>query len=159
MKILSKFSPRTILPKKVFPPTLTQQHNANDTNINSIMARARKTHQMPPAKHDAQALYGDFSEVSDYHTAINHIKNAEAQFLQLPAEIRKKFENNPQNFLNYMENPDNLEEAVELGLREPPPPDPSDTPQAPEVTPETAQASTGGTPSTAAPAVEDSSSS
>ena len=55
----------------------------------------------------------------DYHEAMNAIRTAEEDFGLLPAQIRKEFNNDPAQFLDFMGNQDNLERARELGLAEP----------------------------------------
>ena len=36
--------------------------------------------------------------------------------MEIPAIIRKRFDNDPYQFLEFMENPENIEEARQLGL-------------------------------------------
>lgn len=101
--------------------SLTQQSALAETDINQIMSRYHKTGFMPPALHQNSPHYGDFSKIQDYHSATNAIKFANSQFESLPSDIRASFGNDPHLFLEFMSDPDNLDQAVELGLVKKPP--------------------------------------
>lgn len=60
--------------------------------------------------------YGDFSNVQTYLEAATQVKQAEQEFANLPSRIRNRFNNNPVELLEFMQNEENFEEAVELGL-------------------------------------------
>ena len=53
---------------------------------------------------------------------------ADEMFAELPAKIRGRFENNPQQFLDFCEDPDNEAEAIELGIANKPAPDQVESP-------------------------------
>jgi len=104
-----------------FPPeSRTKQEFLDETNINNVVAQHVLTGQFT---HVAAAMpsYGDFSNIEDYQAAANQIKQADLAFGMLPAKVRKRMENNPEVFLEFMADPDNQAEAIELGLAEPPP--------------------------------------
>lgn len=114
----------------------TKQSFAEEANINSIMAKWERTGQMEHLSKGTPE-YGDFSNVSDYQSAQASIIAADDAFLRIPAEIRRKMENDPQVFLAFMADPANHDEAREMGLLtpepEPDPPEPNPpTPPAPE---------------------------
>ena len=60
--------------------------------------------------------YVDFEGVFDYQTAMNTIRAADENFMRLDAKVRARFNNSPQEFLEFFANPDNTEEAIRLGL-------------------------------------------
>jgi phage internal scaffolding protein len=96
-------------------PGLTEQHHKNECDINNIMSK------FSPDVLTAHALnyagnYGDYSDMPDYHTALNMIRQIDNMFLDVPAEIRAKFNNDPASFIDFVNNPDNREAMVELGL-------------------------------------------
>lgn len=93
----------------------TKQSFKDQCDINIIMARYNKTGDLT---HISQAIpqYGDFSNVPDLHGAMNQVRDAQAEFLLFPAKIRDRFGNDPDQLIQFMSNPDNLKEAVELGL-------------------------------------------
>lgn len=101
-------------------PSLTQQHFEKECNINNIVARAKVTGVLidPTVKRSAIPKFGDFTQVSDFQSANNLLIQAREAFSALPAEIRKKFDNQPQKLMAFLEDPQNNEEAVKLGLRE-----------------------------------------
>lgn len=61
-------------------------------------------------------LYGDFTDVPDLKTALDRTRAATSTFEQLPAELRARFHNNPWELYDFVNNPKNDEEAIELGL-------------------------------------------
>lgn len=95
-------------------PSLTQQHFKDETDINVLLERFRITGQMPEGV--KMPTYGDFEGVADYHTAANAIAEAHESFEMLPAQIRKRFSNDPAKFIDFCSNPDNRQEAERMGL-------------------------------------------
>lgn len=103
------------------PPgeSLTQQQFKEEADINTIVNRFGLTGELPE---DLRApVSGDFTDVVDYQTAMNAIRRAEEGFYDLPAPIRARFHNNPGELLDFVENADNREEALKLGIIKPPP--------------------------------------
>jgi len=95
-------------------PSLAQQHMKDECDINVIVERFGVTGQIPQTP--IEPSYGDFSGVTDYHTAMNKIKAADAAFMALPAKLRAKFDHDPNALLNFLENETNRSEAIQLGL-------------------------------------------
>ena len=95
-------------------PSLTQQHMKDECDINILVERFGVTGQMPVAP--LEPTYGDFSGVSDYHTALNAIRASDEAFMALPAKIRAKFDHDPNALLQFLQNADNRDEAIEIGL-------------------------------------------
>lgn len=83
-------------------------------DINNIVKRYTKTMVAPVLSEDP--LYGDFSNAKDYKESMNLVIKAQNQFDGLPAEIRKRFGNDPMEFLDYVNNDDNESEMIKLGL-------------------------------------------
>lgn len=94
---------------------LTQQHFEKECNINSIVANYQKTGALPTAMiRDVQ-----FGEIGpDLMSSLNKIKEAKEQFQRLPAKIRDHFQNDPDKFLVFLNDPANYEKAVKLGIVE-----------------------------------------
>jgi len=102
--------------RKTFPkPTMTKQSFQDECNINSIMKKYEQTGLISHTK-NVQGSYGDFTNVEDYHAAINRVHAAENAFMALPSQIRKKFNNDPAAMLAFLDDPSNRKEALELGL-------------------------------------------
>lgn len=100
-------------------PTLTQQQFQEECDINTIVRRFGVTGEMP--QQFEMPTMQDFTEaVNDYQTAMNMLIEARDSFMTLPAEVRAKFDNDPQKLMTFVEDKDNMEEARRLGLlREP----------------------------------------
>lgn len=93
---------------------ITVQANKDEVDINKIVARMAKGQSFPIVNGDP--FYGDVSEFNGLQDAIMKVQEAEELFMQYPAELRERFENNSVNFVEFMEDPDNTEEAIKLGL-------------------------------------------
>lgn len=94
--------------------SLTVQADAKAADMNFIMDRFQKTGQFPGFS--SSPAYGDFDNVSDFRTALDLVREAQADFMQLPAKVRARFENDPVQFVEFVEDPGNLEEMDALGL-------------------------------------------
>lgn len=102
-----------------FPPVgLTKQCFADECDIGNIMARFDKTGLIEHVN-KFQGDYGDFTGAQEYQESLNQVMAAEDMFMSLPAKVRAKFENDPGQFLDFVGNPDNLSEMVDLGLANP----------------------------------------
>lgn len=93
---------------------MTEQAHAPDCDINAILNKFLKTGNLP--QDTRQALNGDFTKMPDYITALNTIREADEVFMALPAQTRIRFENNPAKFCEFVENPKNGKELVEMGF-------------------------------------------
>jgi phage internal scaffolding protein len=96
--------------------TTTQQHFKDECDINKIMERYEKTGIIDIP--DQKGIFGDFGDVSDYQSALHLMQDAQNQFMELPAKVRAKFDNDPSKLLHFIQNPANKAEAQELGLIE-----------------------------------------
>lgn len=99
-------------------PSLAQQSYKDDVDINVLLERFKVTGQMPQSV--VLPTYGDFSAVVDFRTANDAINRARNAFMDLPADLRARFSNDPQVFLEFCSNPDNKDELVKLKLANPP---------------------------------------
>lgn len=100
-----------------FGKSRTRQSEAAATNINAIMRKYEKTGLLP--KGDArQAFYADVSEMGDYRTALENVRLAEESFMELPATLRREFQNDPAEFLDFCSDPTNRDKMAEMGLIE-----------------------------------------
>lgn len=102
-------------------PSQTKQSFTQECDINQIMAKFQKTGAIDHlAKHQDQ--YG-FANSQSFHEAMNIVSTAKSMFQELPSSIRRKFENDPAKFLDFVEDPDNHDELVTLGLANAPIPE------------------------------------
>jgi len=117
-------------------PSLTKQEFTASCDPNVILERVARGQDINLT---AKPRYGDFTDVPvDYHTALNVVTKTQQLFNQLPAQIRAKMDNDPSKFMDYLNNPANTQEAIELGLLDAKPS------VSPAVTPAPAPASGGG---------------
>ncbi len=100
-------------------PSRTQQHFKESCDINYIMKKYSQTGALMGNPNPPQ--FGDFASVPDYQDSLNLVINAEAQFSALPAEIRARFNNEPDAFLAFCENEKDPLTALGIKLPKPPP--------------------------------------
>lgn len=96
-------------------PSLTQQHFKDECDINNIVARCAATGTVDPSI-IREGVYADVSQIPDYLTSLNIVAEADEKFNALPSVIRKRFDNNPANMLEFLQDSSNYDEAVRLGL-------------------------------------------
>lgn len=97
-------------------PSLTRQEFADDVNLNVMMARMGVTDgSILPVAPDPR-YFGDFTDAVDFRDSLDRLRNAEAAFAALPADLRQQFNNDPAELLQFVTNPENTEKAIELGL-------------------------------------------
>jgi phage internal scaffolding protein len=97
--------------------SLTKQSDAEACDINNIMAPYARM-DMRDLLNNNPGQYLDLTDSKTYHDAMNIVVEAQAAFDALPAGIRKQFGNDPENFLEFTNNPENLPAMVEMGLVE-----------------------------------------
>lgn len=103
----------------------TQQQFKEECDINTIVNSFLKTGELP--ENIKLPQYIDYEGIFDFRTAMETLMKAEEAFMELPAPLRAEFDNSPQNFLEFCNNPSNKDRMKELGLlkqEEPPPPEP-----------------------------------
>lgn len=113
---------------KVDGESRTQQHMAEECNINNIIKKFTKTGLVTHLAKKPLA-YVDLPPPMDLQEAFQVIQDAGESFRALPSELRKRFDNDPVAFVAFAEDPKNRDELVELGLINPPrPADPQAAP-------------------------------
>lgn len=116
--------------------SMTKQEFLPDCDIHNILAEFKVTGQIKHLAHNAAAgVYTDLTNLPDYQTALNTVVAGEAAFASLPSRLRARFENDPAQFLEFMNDPANQDEIIKLGLavdtRPPAPPEPPNPPPGP----------------------------
>jgi phage internal scaffolding protein len=99
-------------------PSLTQQQFKEESDINTIVDRFMKSGVLPTPVNMPQ--YVDFEGIFDFQTAMNAVRVADENFMRMDAKVRARFNNSPQEFLEFFANPENIPEAIRLGLAIPP---------------------------------------
>jgi phage internal scaffolding protein len=99
-------------------PSLTHQSMMAETEINSIMKKFEKTGVLEH-RNTFEGKYGDFIDIPmDYHESMNAVIRANDMFATLPSKTRRRFGNDPGQFLEFVGDPKNASEMVALGLAE-----------------------------------------
>lgn len=100
-------------------PSRTKQAFKQECDINHIMKKFKKVagvEFLNKYQGYVGGQFGDFTEVVDYRTALDQINRSRAVFDALPSILRKRFDNDPAKFLDFVQDPNNSKELVEMGL-------------------------------------------
>ena len=114
-------------------PSMTEQHHKDSCDVIKILNQYDRTGLITHVN-QSTAQYGDFTEINEYQESLELVNSATNAFMELPSEIRKKFENDPGLFFEFATNPANKAELVEMGLAyasEEPVPQPSENEKEP----------------------------
>jgi hypothetical protein len=107
-------------PTRFYPEgeSLTKQAFQDECDIDKIISRFTKTgnESILQGSPLSEKNYGDFSDVPDLVGLYERINRAEESFMTLPANLRRKFENDPLQFMEFASDPSNVDEMRELGL-------------------------------------------
>ena len=96
-KVLGPFDPVPDVVAEVGGESMAIQSAKEECDINNIVKRYQQTGILPVVAQ--QGMYTDVSEVEDYASALRQMEDAKAEFLNIPAYIRKKFNDDPVEFL------------------------------------------------------------
>lgn len=96
---------------------MTQQQFKDECDINVILERFGVTGELP--QNVRQPINADFIDAFDFQTAMTAITEAQTSFMEMPAKLRARFSNDPQQFIEYFQDPENRAEAEKLGLVNP----------------------------------------
>jgi len=99
-------------------PSKTDQSQKKATDVNEIVAKYKKTGQITHIREN-QGVYADVSNIPDLIGALEQVEKASLAFDSLPATLRKKLNNDPTQFIEYLKDPANNDEAIKLGLIKP----------------------------------------
>lgn len=94
---------------------LTKQSMRDECDINKIVKQWDRdgapihTAANPPT-------YGDFDTSMEYQDAMNQLMVADQAFMALPSRTRARVDNDPAKLIDFLADPDNLDEARSLGL-------------------------------------------
>lgn len=111
----SVYVPHARVGKTFNLPSIAKQSFKAECDINHIMAKYNKTGFIEHVS-KYKGSYSDLPMAFDYHESLLAMQSADDAFNTLSADIRLKFENDPHLFLEFIEDPDNVEEIAALGL-------------------------------------------
>lgn len=95
----------------------TEQSHKDQCNINNIIQKYDK-HGLITHVSRFEASFGDVSG-ADFKAMADKVAAAKSAFNNLPSKIRNRFANDPTQLLSFMDNPNNRDEAIKLGLISP----------------------------------------
>lgn len=120
MEIRSRYNAGVREGWKSSVPSMTQQQFKDEADINYIVSMYDSSGVMPTFHGDgqpAQPVFGDFASLPDNAQEMyNRMIEAKNNFDNLPLEVRKRFNYDPAAFLDFVDNPENLDELVAMGL-------------------------------------------
>ncbi len=92
----------------------TKQSMRDECDINNIMAKYQ-TSGLLDFVNKRQPQYGDVTGV-DFTKSMQTVAHATEMFMEIPSSVRKEFNNNPSEFFEFVNNPDNRDQAVAMGI-------------------------------------------
>lgn len=95
--------------------TRTRQSEAEETDVNRIVARHRKTGVVTHLSSKAP-VFGDVSMAVDLKAAFDLVNEAAGGFLELPAAVRQAALNDPVKLLEMLSTPEGTQALREAGL-------------------------------------------
>lgn len=98
-------------------PSMAQQQFAEECDANFIMKKYSQTGEITHLARN-QGVYADVSEIGDYQSALDTVMRAQDAFETVPAQLREKLQNDPQKFLEFIQNPENRDEMIKYGIIE-----------------------------------------
>lgn len=96
----------------------TEPHHARDTDINYLVAKYKPDElasYLSARNADRTPQFHDFSMEPDLQSSLNIRYLLNQKFLSLPEDIRRYF-GSPLEFLRFVDNPQNTEALIKLGL-------------------------------------------
>ncbi|QCS36268.1 minor capsid protein [Capybara microvirus Cap1_SP_200] len=97
--------------------SLTQQQFKDETTIENVVAKFALTGAIDPFLiNDSEPVYADVSNIPNFHEAQNLMLKAQEDFMKMPSNIRLRFDNDPFKYMDFVNNPDNIEEGINLGI-------------------------------------------
>lgn len=94
--------------------SLTKQSPKEECDVNNIV-RKYQSHGIytvnPITPH-----YGDYFDGADFQRAQGYLVEAQNAFDDLPSKVRARFRNDPAYFFDFVNDPNNADELVSLGL-------------------------------------------
>lgn len=94
---------------------MTQQSQKEESDIHNILKKHAATGLLSHVN-KYKGEYADMSSAPEFQEAQNIIAEAKSVFETVPAKLRAKFHNNPDEFLDFMQNPANRDKIEDMGF-------------------------------------------
>lgn len=100
-----------------FYPSMTRQSDMESCDIHNILRQFSQVgFEQLVRENAAKGQYADLTDLPDYQDSLNIVLNAQAAFAALPSQVRDRFQNDPEQFIAFLGDPANQDEAIRLGL-------------------------------------------
>lgn len=99
-------------------PSMTRQEFADECDINKLMAQYEK-HGVISHFSAREPLYLDLVGLPDLRQTLDLMREADEAFMRLPAIVRKDFDNDAVQFVEFAQDPKNIDKLREWGLAKP----------------------------------------
>lgn len=102
------------------PPSMTKQEFQAECDINNIVKHFSATGSFRHVSGKAsEGAYRDLPDGQDFQEALHVVQAGQAAFMTLPAKLRSRFGNEPEEFLAFAADPANADEMRSLGIANP----------------------------------------
>lgn len=91
---------------------LVQQSDMPLTSVRNLIRQASPL----PTPEEAGAIFGEFDSANQFQEMMDVIVKAQESFDALPSYIRDRFRNDPRELIEFIDDENNLDEAVDLGI-------------------------------------------
>lgn len=114
MKFITAYGEKRKVSFETKGPSMAHQSFKKECDINNILAQYARTGLVTHAR-TYEGEYGEFAEI-DFHEAMNTVAAAVEMFETVPSEIRKRFNNDPGEFLDFVTKEENKDAMYDMGL-------------------------------------------
>lgn len=115
MEFYTRYNPPASPEVEFNEPSMTEQHFKDECDINNIVKSFQATGVLPQG--NREPLFADFSEFpTDLQSSQQYFDDAAARFMELPATLRREFDNDPVKLLAFLQDENNRDRAIQLGL-------------------------------------------
>lgn len=97
--------------------SLTVQSDAQAADIREILKQYKEV-GIVENLNDAEAMFADISEFTDFADAMRHAKDAEREFMKLPSKVREMFGHDVAVWLDTAHDQEKRDALVEAGIIE-----------------------------------------
>lgn len=100
-------------------PSLVHPEFKSQCDIRNIMNQYKRQGIRLPTPQFSSEI-NDLTNLPDYQESLNTVIRAQEALDSLPAQLRKRFANDPSQFIDYVNDPSNRDEMIKLGMIEAP---------------------------------------
>lgn len=104
-----------------------EQYHKAEVDINNIIKRNAGNLELIAKNSQLVGFNMDDIPTNDFQEMMNIMVKAKEAFASIPSKIRAHFDNDPAQYMDFVRNPENMQQLVDWGLAEPRP-EPDNTP-------------------------------